>query len=398
MPIPLRKYHSGAPRNPYAIRHNAATIVGAVSAWIQLRWRHKRRNLHARIQSKSPYSSQSRPLKWLNGLEPNAKRSHWLLAHLCCHLFAPAAVALRVRRPRLLLSHVVTGNENPRVSERPLFHSKFWKHPMAKNYFWLKMVRATQSLCYLPLSNPNATWYGNSGCGNCVMLNSYSELANEDLVAADVLADMVGSQSFCRNWGLWVRILDSLTARYVRTFRKKMTDGNPASAWLRRRSPLVAREQIQEKMFTRLRPAVFVAVCFLQVWWGFATIVCHVVSWHFRCLASSGPASAQEIRTIDCLDANFIILSCLAETAPADGTISLLNCCGQTLWWSLCRSSFCFTSVGTEVSACSCWWCSPCTLWKVSAWHLATCFGIWLSGGYFGTNAFDWRESRHLGN
>jgi hypothetical protein len=29
---------------------------------------------------------------------------------------------------------------------------------------------------------------------------------------------------------------------------------------------------------------------------------------------------------------------------------------------------------------------------------LATCFGIWLSGGYFGTNAFDWRESRHLGN
>lgn len=61
-------------------------------------------------------------------------------------------------------------------------------------------------------------------------------------------------------------------------------------------------------------------------------------------------------------------------------------CCGQTLWWSLCRSSFCFTSVGTEVSACSCWWCSPCTLCKVSAWHLATCFGIWLSGGYFGTN------------
>ena len=97
------------------------------------------------------------------------------------------------------------------------------------------------------------------------MLNSYSELANEDLVAADVLADMVGSQSFCRNWGLRVRILHSLTARYVRTFRKKMTDGNPASAWLRRRSPLVDREQIQEKMFTRLRPAVFVAVCFLQV-------------------------------------------------------------------------------------------------------------------------------------
>ena len=35
---------------------------------------------------------------------------------------------------------------------------------------------------------------------------------------------------------------DSLTARYVRTFRKKMKDGNPA--WLRRRSPLVAHEQI----------------------------------------------------------------------------------------------------------------------------------------------------------
>lgn len=52
-----------------------------------------------------------------------------LVRSCCCciatSLACSAGASLRVRRPRLLLSHVVTGNENPRVSERPLFYSRF---------------------------------------------------------------------------------------------------------------------------------------------------------------------------------------------------------------------------------------------------------------------------------